>query len=349
MSARQLTPDSAAAHAVMQSRAGARLDRQLRAALQSMDGFEEHQNLRTITLPKDVDGAMASNILGRAEVGQEWARDRFRAMANDVVNPRTLQIQRDYIRGQMREHREAVANQFRDGVGAWNTDGVVIMSPAIARSMLTAAGAYKPAKGDAVWSTSAAMGARLVNHVPAHELQHSVTPPPKGFYDTPAKWLEEAVAETLSATPAVLQRTARASGVNRHSYAGMMAHEPAVDLGWKSWQPEAQSAMQQRDTERSHSRNYVRSQDIIQDLLRDAGYRFTSSDELGKVRTFLQAEPVDKLPGRLAAALTERWKLDPAQSKALAARIATVVDDEGGLRKLRADFDFGGRRELPST
>lgn len=335
MTERRLVADSAAAQAILDSSAGPKLIKQLDAAKNSLRGLEDRQNLRVFVLPKDVDGVVAASLLDRAEQGERPVKQLFQALNDETMrkDPMFRQI--------AQAQRAQVNGQYRAGVAAWNQGGGIIFRPDVARAMLTAAGAFKPGKDANIVVKSATEGAEMVNHVPTHEAQHSATPVSDAFYSTKAKWLEEAVAETLSSTHQVLERTATKTGVNRFTYAGHMAHEPAVDLGWKDWKPQKRSQAEQEKNKQEVGRNYERSQDTLRTLLGFTGYGFDSAKELARTKRFLQAAPVESLTDRLAAKLVKAWDIDPKRQAELSKRIGSVIDDKGGMPKLQLDFGIG--------
>lgn len=335
MSQRTLVPDSPSAQAVMQGREGAALITQLKIAASSIAGLEDRQDLKVFVLPKDVDGTIAASILGGAETGDEQSAMQLAAMgdADAAKSPE--------LRAGVQGFRKEVNAMYRQGVAAWNQSGVIIFRPDVARSMLTAAGLFKPGPGASKLTSGAKLGADIVNHVPTHEVQHSATPVSGEFYSTPAKWMEEAIAEVLSDTPSILRATAAKTGVNVHTYAGHMAHEPKVDLDWADWKPQKRSAAEQKDNEQQVGRNYARSQDVMRSMLSMAGFSWRSNVQVERMKQFLQSEPVETLANRLASTLADRYDVPSDRVGELAKRIGSVIDDKGGLKSLKADFDLG--------
>lgn len=337
MGSRELVPDSPAAHAVDQSRAGEKLVRQLRTALASIDGHEQGQQLQYLVLAKDTDGAIANSWLGRAASGDFAGQLRMQTMSGKMPDG----LFGPPLREEIRTTREKVGGDFALGLGAWNQGTMAIIGPEVARNMLTGAGAYKPSPTDLPSIAKAGWGAQVVNHLPTHEMQHSATPPSDELAASPAKWLEEATAEVLSLTPAVLARTANATGVSRHSYAGHMAHEPAVELGWKPWNPKVPGGNQATAVAGDYDRNYARADDVLRELLASAGFDLDTQAAADRTATFLQQESVEHLPAKLADVLASKWKIDASRTAELAGRIATVIDDIGGVGALKSDFGIG--------
>lgn len=327
---RKLVPDSPTAAALMQGKEGAALSGQLKTAMQSMSGFENASNLKGFILPKDVDGVIAGMMVR----GLEEANPQMQVLHDAMANNKHREVQN--VRPFVGQARNFVNNRYKEGVAAWNGDGWITFRPDIARKMLTSVGAYTPPKGSP--QRKAAIAADQVNHVPTHEVQHSISPTSRAFYSSPAKWMEEAVSEVLSNTPAIQNRVERKTGVTPQSYAGRLAHPSEVDLGWNGWERPKPSAAQQKKNEQEVSRNYLRSQDVMRDLLRLGGMKFNSNDGITEVRKFLQGAPVESLSERLAMVITEKHGLGPDKVNPLARRIASIVDDKGGLTKLKKDF-----------
>jgi hypothetical protein len=331
MQSRTLVPDSESAALVANSTAGPKLLKILGTAVASLAGNEKRQDLSTFVLPKNVDGVVATSLLQNAKANA--------GLMNALAQPESRSDPR--ARQLFQEQRASVTDDYRRGVAAWNANGTIIFRPDVARMILTSAGAYSPQKGDSEGIRSAKWAAELVNHVPTHEAQHSASPVSDKLYATPGKWLEESVAEALSDTPAVLARTAEKTGINPKSYAGQLAHESTVPLGWKGWSAGKASKEQRADNETSVGRNYEASQDALRDLLSSAGHTFGTVAQTKRAGVYIQDVPAEMLPDKLATTLVKRWNIDPSRTADLSKRISSVVDDEGGVAKLKKDFGIG--------
>ncbi|MBC7460521.1 MAG: hypothetical protein H7287_04095 [Thermoleophilia bacterium] len=331
MSQRQLVPDSQAAQTIVDSKQGAKLLKILGTAVGGLDGHEKRNDLTTIILPKDVDSVVAAQLVQNnpATVNGVRLLDLF-GMQGARTAPQLRKVVQD-MRAELNE-------SYKMGMGAYNQAGTIVFSPETARMLLTASGAYTPQTGDELSTVSAKYAADIVNHVPVHEAKHSVSPVSDALYQTPGKWLEEALAEVLSNTPAILARTAEQTGVNAHSYAGHLAHQSKVDLGWKGWHAQRQNAAETEQNNAEVGRNYIDSQQVFRDLLSNAGYSFGTAAQAKRTDTYLQTLPAEKIPDKLAQTLVSRWKIDPTRTSELSGRIASVIDDKGGVEQLRTDF-----------
>lgn len=349
MASREFVPDSSTTAALLQTRQGGALVQQLRVATKSIAGLEDRSNLKGFVLPKDVDSVMASSTLGGAESHDTYSQLLLRAMGRSAaVDGKVLRDRAqsdsagivgmggEALRAQVQSDRADINGRYRRGVAAWNQDGWIIFRPDVARAMLTSVGAFTPPKGSSM--RKATVAADIVNHVPTHEVQHSASPVSGQFYSTPGKWMEEAVAEVLSDTPGVLRRTSMQTGVTPESYAGHLAHDSKVDIGWGHWAPQPRSAAEQAENARNVGRNYLRSQDTMRDLLHLGGFRWRSNEELAATKHFLQEAPAQHLASSLADVISKQHDIAPSRRAELAQRIATVVDSEYGLAELRADF-----------
>lgn len=331
MAERDIVPDSPLAHAVLESRAGEKLLRQLRTGVASTGDLHEVSNLQGFILPRDTDAVLAGTVLATIDSTRPLGRE-IRRLA--------LEGRKDEVSALFREAREAKAKSLARA-GAWNADGWITFVPDTARAMLVAAGAYDP-HGSHERDLRRATGwsKYIVGNV-SHEVQHSVSRPSPTAYQGAARWIEEGTANVFSRTPVLHARARRDSGVNRHSYAAHLAHEPAIDLGWKPWKrPQLPPAEQER-AKKEQARNYGDSHAVLLDLARLAGADFRSNAGIDRARDLLQRKSMRYTPGVLAKAIIERHDLDPSVYERLRTRIAGAVDVPGGVSTIAREFGIG--------
>ncbi len=321
----RLRPDSPKAAAIADTRAGARLVRQLTAAMSSTGQFGDRSNLKGFILPDDLEGVIAARAIAFLEdpAEPEGARLAQLGAAGDTRGASEL----------LRSWREPMAARAARA-GAWNGEGWITFLPHTARAMLVAAGAYDPHGSHEAYLTQAAKRVKFLAGNGAHEVQHSITDRTPSATFT---WMEEGIANVFSRTPVIQQQLARRAGLSTQSYAAMLGHRPSFHTGWAPYvRPGGAAASEATDAARE--RSYGRSQVVLRDLARMAGADFRSADGRALAFDLLQGQTLRFVPGRLADAIIERHGLDPSVRERLRDRIKGAVDLPGGARDIAREF-----------
>jgi hypothetical protein len=324
-----LEADSPTAAALVASRAGAGLLKQLTTAMRSTGKLEQVANLKGFILAEDNESVLAGRVLS-------WLDDPTDPDGRQLR--RLGELNRTKVAGRiMRTWGKGLeANIAR--AGAWNAEGWITFMPDTSRAMLTNAGAYSPdTRTEKGLRRAASWTDYLSGNVP-HEVQHSVSDPSPTAYQGLAKWMEEGTANVFSRTPTYQRANARAADLEPHHYAGMLAHDASFETGWSAWKRPALPKDKQSDYDKEVSRNYGKSQEVLRDLVHLAGGDFRST--AGKQLAFelLQRKSMRFTPGVLADAIIERHGLDPKVRERLRTRIKGAVDIQGGVAALAREF-----------
>lgn len=314
-SARDFVPTNERTRALLATRAGAGLERALRRFASQADAHTGQHALTSFTLAPDIDAIAALSVardIGNlpAELPQEQAKDL------------RLKLQRMAA-------RELADLGPLDGVnGGFTTlDGRhVYIMPEHSRALLAAVGAYDPEPRELARRTATEWN-RFMPGLLRHEVEHTITPSPGG-----PDYLEEGTAEVLSnARPVAaaarhdlppVSRFGRVSGPARDATAGWQHIAPF---------PKGESP--------SNARYDARRQTVL-GLLELAGISPDSRAGYDKARVLLQGAPLDDVPHRVASAISERHRLDPARLDALT-RAVTVLESvrpEDRIDSLRREF-----------
>jgi hypothetical protein len=324
-----IVPDSPTAAALVQSKAGTGLLRQLETAMRSTAPLEQVSDLKGFILAEDTESVLAGRVLS-------WLDDP--SDPDGKAMKRLGELNRTKVAGRvMRKWGDGLDQQLATA-GAWNAEGWITFMPDTARAMLVNAGAYDPHRQREKTLLQAKSWANYLAGNAPHEVQHSVSGPSPTAYTGDARWMEEGTANVFSRTPTYLARNAKASNLNPAHYAAMLAHEPSFDTGWTPWKRPELDKDKQSDHDKEVSRNYGRSQEVLRDLVRLAGGDFRSN--AGKARAFelLQRRSMRFTPGVLAKAIIEQHDLDPKVYERLRGRIKVAVDIEGGVNALAKEF-----------
>ncbi len=321
----KLHADSPKAAAIVQTRAGERLLRQLHAAMSSTGTFGDRSNLKGFILPDDLESVIAARAIAFLEDPAE---------ADGVRLARLGAVGDTRAAGELLQSwREPMAARAARA-GAWNGEGWITFLPHTARAMLVAAGGYDPHGSHERYLHEAEKRVRFLAGNAAHEVQHSVTDRTPSATFT---WMEEGIANVFSRTPAFQSQIARRAGMSTQSYAAMLAHPPSFETGWAPYsRPGGAAASEATDIARE--RNYDRSQVVLRDLARMAGADFRSTAGRGRAFDLLQGRTLRYVPGRLADAIIERHGLDPSVRERLRDRIKDAVDLPGGARAIAREF-----------
>lgn len=321
----KLHADSPKAAAIVQTRAGARLLRQLEASMSSTGAFGDRSNLKGFILPDDLESVIAARAIAFLEDPAELAGVQLARLgeAGDTRAASAL----------LQSWREPMAARATRA-GAWNGEGWITFLPHTARAMLVAAGAYDPNKTSERYLHDAAKRVNFLAGNGAHEVQHSVTNRTPSATFT---WMEEGIANVFSRTPAFQQQLARRAGLSAQSYAAMLAHEPSFETGWTAYGRPGGSAASEA-TDAARERTYDRSQVVLRDLARMGGADFRSTTGRARAYDLLQGRTLRYVPGRLADAIIEHNGLDGSVRERLRARIKAAVDLPGGARAIADEF-----------
>lgn len=328
----KIVPDSPNAAAIVQSKAGPALLRQLETAMRSTGTLEEVSNLKGFILAEDTESVTAGYALSMLDErtdpdGQKLAR--------------LGELNRTKVAGRV---MRKVGDDLAAGVaraGAWNAEGWITFMPDTSRAMLVNSGAYDPHRAQEKRLLKAKSWTDYISGNGPHEVQHSVSGPSPTAYQGTAKWMEEGTANVFSRTPTFKAKNAIAANQRSQVYAGHLAHEPSFEPGWKPWKRPQLPAEKQQDYEKETARNYGDSQVVLRDLVRLAGGDFRSN--AGKERAFelLQRQSMRFTPGVLAKAIIEQHSLDPKVYDRLRERIKGAVDIKGGVDALASEFGIG--------
>lgn len=327
LAGRSLVPDSPLAHRVLASKSGPKLIRQLTAALATTGStLHPSDNLRGIILAKDTESVRAGKIIG----GLDQVEDQ-------TVAARLLPAHGDRaeLGFRIRDLTSGVP-EFIKSAGAWYDKGWITYMPDTSRGMLTAVGAYHPAKAEV--SVRRAKHAEYLARAVPHEAQHAVTPVDHYSFNAKSAWLEEATADLFSQTPVFRSAFRRASGIDPKTYAGHLAHEPSIDLDWKAWERPRYSASEQSKFDEQAKRNYRDGRATLYDLVRLAGVDFRTQAGRSLAYELVQGAPSGQLPGRLAQAIIAQHQLDDSVREELTQRIIDSVDSKTGVRDIARDL-----------
>ncbi len=321
----KLHADSPKAAAIVQTKAGERLLRQLTASMSTTGVFGDRSNLKGFILPDDLESVIAARAI---------------AFLEDPAEAEGVQLARLGVAGDTRA-ASALLQSWREPMaarsaraGAWNGEGWITFLPHTARAMLVAAGGYDPHRSHEAYLHDATKRVNFLAGNGAHEVQHSITNRTPSATFT---WMEEGIANVFSRTPVFQQQLARRAGLSPQSYAAMLAHDPSFDTGWKPYRRPGGAAASEA-TDAARERNYNRSQVVLRELARMAGADFRSSAGQALAYDLLQGRTLRFVPGRLADAIIEHNGLDPAVRDRLRNQIKVAVDLPGGARAIADEF-----------
>jgi hypothetical protein len=324
-----IVPDSPHAAALMQTKAGPELLRQLRTAVNSTGHLDEVSNLKGFILAEDTESVLAGRVLS-------WLDDPADTDGKQLA--RLGELGRTKAAGDLMRTWDAGMNTSLARAGAWNSRGWITFVPDTARAMLVNAGAYDPHGSHERDLHEAKRWTKYLAGNGPHEVQHSVSGPSPTAYRGTAKWMEEGTANVFSRTPTFHTKNAKASNLRPEVYASRLAHEPAIDLGWKPWKRPVLPADEKQKNDKEAARNYGDSQVVLRDLVRLAGADFRSN--AGKELAFelLQRKSMRYTAGVLAKAIIEQHDLDPSVYERLRTRIKEAVDIKGGAATIAREF-----------
>jgi hypothetical protein len=319
-----LVPDSPLAHAILDSKAGPRLIRQLRTAMSTIGPFHDRSNLKGFILPDDIEGVIAARAVAFLEDPAEpqgLALARMGAGGDTKAASELLQAWREPMR------------QRAERAGAWNGEGWVSFLPHIARGMLVAAGAYAPHKRRESYLLDAKARVDYLAGNASHEVQHSVTD------RTPAAsftWMEEGIANVFSRTPHIQERLSKQSGITLDNYTRRLERDPDFQTGWGPYVRPGNATRAERSQHRE--RMYVTSQEILRDLVAMAGAPMGTPEGDARAFELLQGKTLFYVPGRLADAIIAEHGLDPSVRGQLRDRIKRAIDLPGGAKDIATAF-----------
>lgn len=325
----KLLPDSPTAAALATSTAGAALLRQLRTAMGSTGSLARVSNLDGFILAKDTESVLAGLALSVLDDrhDSDGAALRQLGAAGDTAG----------AAAHVQAWRPGFDKQIASA-GAWNADGWITFMPDTSRAMLVNAGAYRPNRTTERSLLDAKRWTTYLSGNASHEVQHSVSSPSPTAYQGAARWTEEGTANVFSRIETYRSKHAREAGLSPQRYAAMLAHEPAFETGWGDWKRPTLPKQEQDGKAKEQQRNYNASMVALIDLVHLAGAEFRSN--AGKERAFqlLQARSMRFTPGVLADAIIERHHLDPTVRERLRHRIASAVDNPGGVAAIAKEF-----------
>ena len=324
-----IVPDSPTASALVQSKAGRGLLRQLETAMRSTGTLEEVSNLKGFILAEDTESVLAGRVLS-------WLDDPTDPDGKQLK--RLGELNRTKVAGRiMRKWGEGLNDQVAKA-GAWNAEGWITFMPDTSRAMLVNAGAYDPHRQREKGLLRAKSWTDYLAGNGPHEVQHSVSDPSPTAYQGTAKWMEEGTANVFTRTPTFQSKNAKASNLNAAHYAAMLSHEPSFETGWTTWKRPELSPEKEKEYQKETARNYGDSQVVLRDLARLAGADFRSN--AGKELAFelLQRKSMRFTAGVLAKAIIEQHDLDPKVYDRLRERIKGAVDIKGGVNALAKEF-----------
>jgi hypothetical protein len=324
-----LEPDSPTAAALVASRAGAGLLRELTTAMRATGSLTKVSDLKGFILAEDTESVLAGRVLSWLDDASDPDGRRMRRLG---------ELGRTTVAGRvMRKWGEGLVDNVAHA-GAWNSQGWITFMPDTARAMLVNAGAYAPDKHAEAGLRRAGSWTDYLSGNGPHEVQHSVSGPSPTAYTGLAKWMEEGTANVFSRTPTYQRANATAANLLVHHYAGMLAHDAAFSTGWSAWKRPQLPKDKQSDYDKEVTRNYGRSQQVLRDLVHLAGGDFRST--AGKALAFelLQHKSMRYTPGVLADAIIAQHGLDPKVRERLRERIKGAVDIDGGVAALAREF-----------
>ncbi len=326
-----IVPDSPNAAALMQTKAGPELLKQLRTAVDSTGHLGHTSNLKGFILAEDVESVVAGRALS-------WLDEPSDPDGQQVK--RLGELGRTKVAGRIMR-RWGIESGIKENIaraGAWNSEGWITFMPDTARAMLVNAGAYDPHRGREKSLLRAGSWTDYLSGNGPHEVQHSVSDPSPKAYRGDAKWMEEGTANVFSRTPVFQSRNRRAANLRPEVYASRLAHEPSFDPGWKPFKRPELPPQKAKDYDKETSRNYGDSQVVLRDLARLAGADFRSTAGQRRAFDLLQGKSMRFTAGVLANAIIEQHELDPKVYDRLRARIANAVDVKGGAAAIAREF-----------
>jgi hypothetical protein len=300
--------------------------------IRSTGDLERVSNLKGIILPKDGESVLAGRVLS-------WLDDPADPDGKQVK--RLGELGRTKVAGRvMRKWGESLPRQMATA-GAWNSEGWITYMPDYARATLAAAGGYLPNRTSEAKLRGAEKMSAYLSRVHPHEVQHSVSDPSPTAYQGEAKWMEEGTADVMALTPVFHTRNRKAAGMSAASYAGHLAHQPHIDLGWKPWTRPTLPADEKKKSDDAAKRNYGKGQATLTELVKLAGADFRTKAGQQRVFHLLQEKSMRFTPGVLAKAIIEHHGLDPKVYERLRTRIKGAVDLPGGVPQLATEFGIG--------
>ena len=331
----KFVPDSPAAHAVLQSQAGASLQQQFSTAVRSMRDMDATSNLKGFILPKDTEGVIAGYVLSTIDSKGDEDGERLKQFGVSGDTKAAAAMMRDIGDGLDASIKRA---------GAWNADGWITFLPDYARGMLIPGGGYKPHASEPRLNNADGMATYLAGNT-THEVQHSVSQPTPTAYRGAAKWMEEGTANVFARTKVFHQENSARSGMTPDAYNAGLKQQPSFDPGWGPWKRPEQKVDPNPPKGDDAARNYGKSQLVLRDLVRLAGADFRSTAGQNKAFDLLQSKSMRYTPGLLAKGIIEHQGLDPQVYDRLRTQISTAVDLPGGAKDL---VDMFGLTDLPS-
>ena len=218
----KIVPDSPNAAAIVQSKAGPTLLRQLETSMRSTGKLEAVSNLKGFILAEDTESVTAGYVLSMLS-------DRTDVDGKKLA--RLGELGRTSVAGRV---MRKLGGDLAEGVaraGAWNAEGWITFMPDTSRAMLINAGAYDPHRSHEKRLLEAKKWTDYISGNGPHEVQHSVSDPSPTAYKGTAKWMEEGTAHVFSRTPTFKTRNAIAANQLPQVYAGHLAHGKPGDLG----------------------------------------------------------------------------------------------------------------------
>ena len=325
----KIVPDSPTAAALVQSKAGPELLRQLSTAVRSTGTLEEVSNLKGFILAEDDESVLSGRVLS-------WLDDPADPDGRQLE--RLGELNRTKVAGRiMRKWGEGL-DQNIARAGAWNSRGWITFMPDTSRAMLVNSGAYDPHRSREKSLLGAKSWTDYLSGNGPHEVQHSVSGPSPTAYQGTAKWMEEGTANVFSRTPTFQSRNRIAANLKPEVYAARLSHEPSFETGWDVYKRPQLPKEKQKDYDKETARNYGDSQVVLRELVRLAGGDFRSN--AGKALAFelLQRRSMRFTPGVLAKAIIEHNDLDAKVYDRLRERIKGAVDIKGGAAAIAKEF-----------
>ncbi len=325
----KIVPDSPTAAALVQSKAGPGLLRQLSTAVRSTGPLEGVSNLKGFILAEDDESVLSGRVLS-------WLDDPTDPDGKQLK--RLGELNRTKVAGRIMRTWGKGLDQSIARAGAWNAEGWITFMPDTSRAMLVNSGAYAPHRELEKGLLQAKHWTNYLSGNGPHEVQHSVSDPSPTAYRGAARWMEEGTANVFSRTPTFQKKNAKAANLRPEVYASRLSHKPSFDPGWGVYKRPELSKEKQKDYDKETARNYGESQVVLRDLVRLAGADFRSN--AGKALAFelLQRKSMRFTPGVLAKAIIEHNDLDPKVYDRLRERIKVAVDLPGGARAIANEF-----------
>jgi hypothetical protein len=349
-SQRSIVPETTTTQRLLASPAGPAFERLVRSAAAVADAANGTDNLHHLTLTPDEHAVKGLYMLGAFT---DEAKVTGKPVRFTKGHWSKADLPAAEQRAALRYSKDIAAfvpGRIGQGVGAWNGQGDVVLTPDMSRNLLATIGAYRPQDGDVIMSRYGAPPASDLTpeqnkavDVPltklrrgvlnwdtnalVHETHHSITPMAKrGSEETSI--IEEAVSTIFGErNSAVIQRQA---GLD---VASVAANPAAVvdraQLGWKPWNREHLPQMKPGEAEQVQSR-YVDGPQVVRDLLKV--FKVDLRTKAGEAEAFrlLQSRPAVEIPRFLANELIARNNLDPAHADKLTDRIRRSVSSPSG-------------------